>query len=138
MAGTLNVTTISGVSTLNDSSGVLATQNGMTGIAKAWVNFDGTGTPAIRGSFNVSSITDNGTGDYTINFTTAMPNTNYALAGSARFDGAATPSALRYLGIVNNGTLGTDMSTTSVRVNVGFANGSLQDPSVACVIVFSS
>jgi hypothetical protein len=83
MAGTLNVTTISGastingVSTLNAASGVLATQNGMTGICKAWVNFNGTGTVAIRASFNVSSITDNGTGDYTVNFTTAMPDANY-------------------------------------------------------------
>ena len=45
---------------------------------RAWVNFDGTGTPAIRASGNVSSITDNGTGDYTVNFTTAMPDANYA------------------------------------------------------------
>jgi hypothetical protein len=45
---------------------------------RAWVNFDGTGTVAIRASGNVSSITDNGTGDYTVNFTTAMPDTNYA------------------------------------------------------------
>jgi hypothetical protein len=66
------------VSTLNDDTGVLATQNGMTGIAKAWVNFNGTGTIAIRDSFNVSSITDGGTGIYTVNFTTAMPNANYA------------------------------------------------------------
>lgn len=72
------------VSTLNNDTGVLATQNGMTGIAKAWVNFNGTGTVAIRDSFNVSSITDNGTGDYTVNFTTAMPNANYALAGYSR------------------------------------------------------
>lgn len=52
---------------------------------RAWVNFNGTGTVAIRGSGNVSSITDNGTGDYTINFTTAMPDANYAwtLGGSA-------------------------------------------------------
>ena len=46
---------------------------------RAWVNFDGTNTPAIRASGNVSSITDNGTGDYTINFTTAMPDANYAV-----------------------------------------------------------
>ena len=44
----------------------------------AWVNFDGTGTVAIGASFNVSSITDNGTGDYTVNFTTAMVDANYA------------------------------------------------------------
>jgi len=45
--------------------------------AKAWVNFNGTGTVAIRASFNVSSITDNGTGDYTVNFTTALADANY-------------------------------------------------------------
>ena len=45
---------------------------------KAWVNFDGTGTISIRDNFNVSSITDGGTGVYTANFTTAMANANYA------------------------------------------------------------
>ncbi len=45
---------------------------------RAWVNFNGTGTVAIRGSGNVTSITDNGTGDYTVNFTNAMPNANYS------------------------------------------------------------
>jgi hypothetical protein len=51
--------------------------------AKAWVNFNGTGTVAIRASGNVSSITDNGTGDYTVNFTVAMVDANYAWAVSA-------------------------------------------------------
>lgn len=46
---------------------------------RAWVNFNGTGTVAIRDSGNVSSITDNGTGDYTVNFATAMPDANYAV-----------------------------------------------------------
>ena len=50
----------------------------VNGTAKAWVNFNGTGTVASRRAFNVSSITDNGTGDYTVNFTTAMPDANYA------------------------------------------------------------
>jgi hypothetical protein len=45
---------------------------------RAWVNFDGTGTVSIRASGNVTSITDNGTGDYTVNFTTAMPDANYS------------------------------------------------------------
>ena len=44
---------------------------------RAWVNFNGTGTVAIRASGNVSSVTDNGTGDYTVNFTTAMPDANF-------------------------------------------------------------
>jgi hypothetical protein len=53
-------------------------------LCRAWVNFNGTGTVAIRASGNVSSITDNGTGDYTINFTTAMPDANYSFSGSTR------------------------------------------------------
>ena len=51
------------------------------GQVRAWVNFDGTGTVAIRESLNVSSITDNGVGHYTVNFTTAMPDVNYAVSG---------------------------------------------------------
>jgi hypothetical protein len=50
---------------------------------RAWVNFNGTGTVAIRASGNVSSITDNGTGQYTVNFTTAMPDTDFAVMGAA-------------------------------------------------------
>lgn len=65
--------------TIQDSSG---TQIGT--FCRAWVNFNGTGTVAIRASFNVTSITDNGTGNYTVNFTTAMPDANYcAIAESA-------------------------------------------------------
>jgi len=50
---------------------------------RAWVNFNGAGTVAIRASGNVSSITDNGTGDYTVNFATAMPDANYAFFANA-------------------------------------------------------
>ncbi|NBX48434.1 hypothetical protein EBT25_00485 [bacterium] len=52
-------------------------------LCKAWVNFNGTGTVAIRASYNVSSITDNGIGNYTVNFTTAMPDANYSYATQA-------------------------------------------------------
>ena len=52
-------------------------------VCKAWVNFNGIGTVAIRGSYNVSSITDNGTGDYTVNFTTAMADSNYSISGTS-------------------------------------------------------
>ena len=52
---------------------------------RAWVNFNGTGTVAISASGNVSSITDNGVGTYTINFTTSMPTPNYAVFGTANF-----------------------------------------------------
>jgi len=57
------------------------TENGT--LCRAWVNFDGQGTVAIRADFNVSSITDNGTGDYTLNFTNVMPDANYCLVGTA-------------------------------------------------------
>lgn len=59
-------------------------------LCKAWVNFNGTGTVAIRAAYNVSSITDNGTGDYTVNFTTALADANYAatFAGGDAFFGS--------------------------------------------------
>lgn len=63
-------------------------------LARAWVNFNGTGTVAIRAAGNVSSITDNGVGDYTVNFTTAMADANYAVSlSSERITGnsSATP-----------------------------------------------
>jgi hypothetical protein len=67
------------------SNGTVSTSsaNVIQGSAKAWVNFNGTGTVAIRASYNVSSITDNGTGNYTVNFTNAMPDINYVLTGTA-------------------------------------------------------
>jgi hypothetical protein len=69
------------------SNGTVSTSsaNVIQGSAKAWVNFNGTGTVAIRASYNVSSITDNGTGDYTINFTNAFADASYAFACSASF-----------------------------------------------------
>ena len=62
------------------------------GRAKAWVNFDGIGTVAIRDSLNVSSITDNGTGNYTIAFTTAMANTNYCVLTTCAYATGTTES----------------------------------------------
>jgi hypothetical protein len=62
----------------NSGYGSVATAYG----CRAWVNFNGTGTVAIRASGNVTSITDNGVGNYTVNFTTAMPDVNYAAVGS--------------------------------------------------------
>ena len=73
MAGQLTI------DTLKASTGVLATQNGMTGIAKAWVNYNGT-TQTVNNSFNISSVTRNSAGDYTLNFATAMANANYTVA----------------------------------------------------------
>ena len=94
---------------------------------KAWVNFNGSGTVAIRASGNVSSITDNGTGDYTVNFTTAMTDVNYS-------------------SLFTNGELDTNywgpipyiysQATASVRVRSVFATGSFSDASSCNVTVF--
>ncbi len=93
---------------------------------RAWVNFNGTGTPAIRADFNVSSITDNGTGDYTINFTTALTDANYSAVSTNSGSGATG----EYLsGIIS-------MSTTTVRM-IAFKSGTGQaDPTFFCVSVF--
>ena len=71
------------VNNINDASGGTSNLN-IPGTAKAWVNFNGTGTVAIRASLNVSSITDNGTGDYTVNFATAMVDADYCYLVYAR------------------------------------------------------
>jgi hypothetical protein len=116
----------------------LSTQGGSTvpvdtvvnGTAKAWVNFNGTGTVAILRAFNVSSITDNGTGTYTVNFTIAMSDANYSVNGSCGRD-------------ANNGyellTIGgtSNMTTSSVRVTTRIINQTLLDQAVVCVSIFS-
>jgi hypothetical protein len=96
--------------------------------ARAWVNFNGTGTVAIRESGNVSSITDNTTGDYTINFTTAMPDANYSVSGTSSSFSIATVRGI----FVNTSTA---PSTTSVRVqNSNYV--SAEDPVYANIQIF--
>jgi hypothetical protein len=91
---------ISKISATGTANQVLRMNSGATALefatiastsnVKAWINFDGTGTPSIRASLNVSSITDNNTGDYTVNFTSALTDANYAVAG----DGAVSGTVL--------------------------------------------
>ena len=112
------------LSTLNDSSGVLATQNGMSGIAKAWVQFNGVTTATINGSFNVSSVTRNSTGNYTVTFTNAMKNANYAATYQS-----------------NNGARLTwfdTFTTTSINVYDYTIGSGYADVNLNCVVIFSS
>jgi hypothetical protein len=124
------------VSTLNDSSGTLATQNGMTGIAKAWVNFNGT-AGTIRNSFNVTSLTKNTTGDYTINFTTAMPDANYAWSGGCNNSDDSSTNG-------NSGTINTTVAlqtASSLRVQTRFqvtTVSGIADLTLVTVAVFSA
>jgi hypothetical protein len=92
--------------------------------ARAWVNFDGTGTVAIRASGNVSSITDNGTGDYTVNFTTAMPDANYAGVCTAQrgatdsgfFNGLPTSASAYRIKTAGATGVGTDYDQVQLAV----------------------
>ena len=108
--------TFSGNVTLGSS--VLATPVGSAPsyTCRAWVNFNGTGTVAIRASGNVSSITDNGVGQYSINFATAMPDASYAIACTAGYN----------LGVTANTAINqnTDASPTTTAFRVGVRNPS--------------
>jgi hypothetical protein len=110
------------VNTIQNSGGTGSPA--INGLAAAWVNFNGTGTVAIRASSNVSSITDRGTGAYTVNFTNSMPDTNFAAVLGHRANSAASPTCWANITVSsgvfidatqNNGT-GTDPEQVSVAI----------------------
>jgi hypothetical protein len=103
--------------------------------ARAWVNFNGTGTVAIRESGNVSSITDNGVGNYTINFSTAMPDANYATIGSAGVGGF---NGVYLAAQSGDGTRGIQTTaSTQIRTLVGGnSSGGAYDASFVLVSIF--
>lgn len=120
MAGTI----VAG--TLSDGTYSGSVTDTVRGACKAWVNFNGTGTVAIRAAYNVSSITDNGTGNYLVNFTTAMPDVNYCVSVDGSYnssyeartvdDATYTTSATGVLCYVNNGGVIADVARVSVSV----------------------
>jgi hypothetical protein len=100
---------------------------------KAWVNFNGTGTVAIRASGNVSSITDNGTGDYTVNFTTALPDGNYARL--ATVSGISGQSFMCVVGTDRYNTTLNAATTTTTRLYC-YINNAAQDPDYVSFAAF--
>jgi hypothetical protein len=104
-----------------------------SGLCKAWVSFNGEGTVAIRSSYNVSSITDNGTGLYTVNFSTTFADTNYALATS-------TVSFATTTGTANTAVLETDdganRTTSSAQFRTQLSTGANIDRAVVNVAAF--
>lgn len=100
------------------------------GVCRAWVNFNGSGTVAIRAAFNVSSITDNAAGDYTVNFTTAMVDANYSVISSSEGGGSAgNPPYQR-----GNYPI---TSASNIRLTfLTFNAGSFVDPTYCCAAVF--
>ena len=121
--GISSIGTLTGVTSVSSASAntpvILGDSGTNYNTCRAWVNFNGTGTVAIRASFNVTSITDNGTGDYTVNFTTAMPDANYSIVSMAGDDSSSvsavtsmfganasrTTSAFRFITTRTNATL---------------------------------
>jgi hypothetical protein len=113
------------VNNISDFSGGSSNLN-IPGTAKAWVNFNGTGTVAIRASLNVSSITDTGVGNYRINFTNSFADTFYSTVGTAN-------------DTANWGTvvISIDNQTTYFAIQTLINNGTaLADPTQVCFAVF--
>jgi hypothetical protein len=123
--GISSIGTLTGVTSISSASAntpvILGDSGTNYNTCRAWVNFNGTSTVAIRASFNVSSITDNGTGNYTINFTNALPNANYAVAGSGSSGGrilsvgTLTTTNTQVL-VYNAGDVAEDVATVSVSI----------------------
>jgi hypothetical protein len=127
---------MSTLNTVNITNGTdsITVEGVVKGSAKAWVNFNGTGTVAIRASYNVSSITDNGTGDYTVNFTSAFADANYVLAGTvANINDGFVP-------VIKSGSAAgaaSNMTTTACQIiNVYGPTVTAYDPTVQTLCFF--
>ena len=119
----------SGAPTFKNSSGTEIGQ-----LAKAWINFNGTGTIAIRDSFNVSSISDLATGEYAINFTNSMADTNYCFNCSS---GATFNVDVH----VFNNVSQANMETGTIRVGCRYSSSDHQhqrDCEIVCVTIFQN
>jgi len=104
------------------------TENGT--LCRTWVNFNGQGAVAIRANFNVNSITDNGTGDYTVNYSNALSDANYSFQGTASQAGTG-----------NNGQIvsilgSTAPTTTSTQFRTQQDNVGVTDSAYVCLSVF--
>lgn len=128
------------VGTIQSSTTSPPTINNSAGTAigtfcRAWVNFNGTGTVAIRASFNVTSITDDAQGQYTVNFTNAMVDANYVM-GSASQRGATSAAANAAFISFNSSATQPALAAGSFRISTLTAEGSLIDFTVNTVAIF--
>ena len=119
--GSAGVTTNAGGS-VNPSTNI----DGINYSCRAWVNFNGTGTVAIRASGNVTSITDNGVGDYTVNFTNAMTDANYALVGAGYAN-----TGVSYTGIQVH-----TLTTTTARIQTWYGSINVYDAAIVPLAIF--
>ena len=128
MAITLNASgiTMNSGAVVQDTSGTAPVYLAI----RAWVNFNGTGAVSVRASVNVTSITDNGTGDYTVNITTAVTDANYAAfysgAGLSASGGSFVVAALDF---------SASRTTSALRFTTIDVSGIVGDPSVANIVI---
>ncbi len=101
---------------------------------RAWVNFNGTGTVAINGSGNVSSVTDNGVGDYTINFAVAMPDTNYCPVFGQNV--ITAQSAAYQIGVYTNGIGSAPLLKSTTQLRIGSLRETTYDAYEVNVAIF--
>jgi hypothetical protein len=125
MAGTLVITTLS------DGTNTTSATNLVKAPCVAWINYKGTATVSIRASYNVSSVTVNGTGDYTINFTNALADANYAAGGMLSWTNGVNAS-----GAVSIRTDAGTPTASAFRINCVGQNGTAYDRDYVLVSVF--
>lgn len=115
------------VTTIGNGSVSISTANMISGSAKAWAKFNGS-TGAVSASFNVSSVTVNGTGDFTVNFTSALTDANYSIAGFA-----SQSAASAIVGVTGGSSF--SQTTTTCRL---YTRGTVNTvtPDIACVSFF--
>ena len=123
------------VTTLQDTAGANSSTSAeiYSGRAKAWVNFNGQGTVAIRADFNVNTITDNDVGLYTVNMTNALSDTNFCLIGTT---GSATASAGTANSSLQDTSGSTARTTSSVQFRSNNSTGTNTDQAYISVAIF--
>jgi len=129
MASELKVDKFTGVTTagsiLVTGEGNSTTTNLQQGLGKVWINFNGESTIASRDTFNVGSISDEGTGDYQLNYTNNMGNANYAPSGMSEADGKV---------VIDDSDYSSHVTTSSLDVEAK-SGGSNIDREVICVTI---
>ena len=106
------------------------------GAAKVWINFNGGGTAGIRDSYGISTLTDNGTGDYTLGFTNSFSDTNYCVV-SGGWNSAAGDGSWNAVGSSSTSNYPAGLATNNVRINCFNSSGQPQDQQAVYIAIFA-